>query len=467
MKKQGLNFVFITAILMISAMVFAQNAPIDFETGGYGADWTWTVFENGTNPPVNIIANPDASGANTSDTVAEFTALIAGQPWAGCETLHGADIGTYNITSDNSTIKIMVWKPVISDVGIKLVKPDGWSLGEIKVANTVVNQWEELTFDFTSQISDGYDQLVIFPDFDLAGRTQDNVCYFDNITFSGGGAPPVGPTEPAPTPIIPADNVISLFSNAYTDVPVDTWSADWDQADVSDVQVAGDDMKLYNNLIFAGIEFTSQPIDASNMTYFAMDIWTPDATAAPAVFKIKLVDFGADGAYGGGDDVEHELTFDATTSPALASESWIHFNIPMSDFVNLVTTQHLAQLIISADPGPNSVYVDNIYFHNYVVSAQPHVANVPFTLGANYPNPFNPTTTISFNLTAPAHTSLDIYNSRGAKVRTLVDEPLQAQTYRVIWDGKDDTDTTVSSGIYFYKMTSGTHQKTKKMVLMK
>nr|MEE1573730.1 hypothetical protein [Candidatus Neomarinimicrobiota bacterium] len=172
-----------TLVFTMMTVVFAQNAPIDFEAGGFGANWTWTVFENNTNPAVEILANPDASAPNTSATAAKFTALVAGQPWAGCETLHGADIGTFNLNETNSTIKIMVYKPVISDVGIKLVKPDGWSLGEIKVANTVVNEWEELTFDFAAQVTDGYDQLVIFPDFDLAGRTQDNICYFDNITF--------------------------------------------------------------------------------------------------------------------------------------------------------------------------------------------------------------------------------------------------------------------------------------------
>ncbi len=90
---------------------------------------------------------------------------------------------------------------------------------------------------------------------------------------------------------------------------------------MEDVQVRADDTKLYTNLVFAGVEATTQPIDASAMTHFHMDIWTPDATAAPAVFKIKLVDFGADGAFDGGDDTEPELTFDATTTPALATGS--------------------------------------------------------------------------------------------------------------------------------------------------
>ncbi|MCF8345658.1 MAG: T9SS type A sorting domain-containing protein [Bacteroidales bacterium] len=462
--KKTLFFIVLSVITMISTAAFAQNAPIDFETGGYGADWTWTVFENDTNPPVEIITNPDMSAPNESATVAKFTALQTGQPWAGCETLHGSDIGTFNLDETNCTIKIMVWKPVISDVGIKLVKPDGWSLGEIKVANTVVNEWEELTFNFFAQITDGYDQIVIFPDFDLAGRTQDNICYFDNITFHPQTTLPE-PDAPATTPTIPADNVISLFSNAYTNVSVDTWSADWDQADVTDVQIEGDDVKLYTNLVYAGVEFTSQTIDASAMTYFCMDIWTPDPTAAPAVFKIKLVDFGADGAYGGGDDVEHELVFDETTTPALVSEEWIHFNIPLADFTGLTTTEHLAQMIISADP--NTVYVDNVFFHNYAVGTGGNLISSKFDLGNNYPNPFNPTTSIEFNLNEANHVVLGVYNVKGEKVRTLVDDNLQANSHTVIWNGTDDNLKPVSSGIYFYKMRAGYYQETKKMILLK
>ncbi len=186
-----------------------------------------------------------------------------------------------------------------------------------------------------------------------------NTVFVDNVYFYFEA--PTAPTVPAPTPTVPAADVISLFSNAYTDVPVDTWSAVWDQADVADVQVVGDDVKLYTNLVFAGIEFTSQTIDATAMTHFHMDIWTPDPTAAPAVFRIKLVDFGADGAFGGGDDVEHELTLDDNSTPPLATGSWVSIDVPLSDFTSLTTRAHLAQLIISGDP--NTVYVDNVYFH--------------------------------------------------------------------------------------------------------
>ncbi len=174
-------------LLKSGGMVLAQNSPIDFETGGYGATWTWTVFENGGNPSLEIVTNPNTGGINSSATVAKFTALQAGQPWAGCESLHGSDIGTFSLDATNSTLKIMVYKTVISDVGLKFVIPTSGSLGEIKVANTVTNAWEELTFDFSSHIglpeAIGIDQIVVFPDFNLGGRTQDNIIYFDNISF--------------------------------------------------------------------------------------------------------------------------------------------------------------------------------------------------------------------------------------------------------------------------------------------
>jgi len=168
---------------------FSQNAPINFEPDGNGADWTWTVFENDSNPDLEIIANPDPSGVNTSQTVAQFTALQTGQPFAGVESAQGADLGEFVLDATNNIITIKVWKPVISDVGIKLVSSTFWSEGELKVPNTVVNEWEELIFDFSSFINPPpgngvLSQIVIFPDFDA--RTQDNVIYFDDIRFTDG-----------------------------------------------------------------------------------------------------------------------------------------------------------------------------------------------------------------------------------------------------------------------------------------
>jgi uncharacterized protein YjdB len=178
-------------------------------------------------------------------------------------------------------------------------------------------------------------------------------------TLTVNVAAPTVPTVAAPTPTVPAGNVISLYSNAYTNSTIDTWSAVWDSADVADVQVAGDDNKLYTNLVFAGIEFVGgNSIDASAMTHFHMDIWTADST----VFRVKLVDFGADNAFGGGDDTEHELTFDGASTPPLATGQWMQLELPMTDFVNLANAANISQIVIVGST--STVYVDNVYFHN-------------------------------------------------------------------------------------------------------
>ena len=206
--------------MIVSGFLFAQNSPIDFETGGYGATWTWTVFENGSNPSLEIVTNPNTGGINSSATVAKFTALQAGQPWAGCESLHGSDIGTFSLDATNSTVKIMVYKTVISDVGLKFVIPSSGSLGEIKVANTVTNAWEELTFDFSSHIglpeAIGIDQIVVFPDFDLGGRTQDNIIYFDNISFYSNSVGVDNRSETFPQGFVLEQNFPNPFNPSTT-----------------------------------------------------------------------------------------------------------------------------------------------------------------------------------------------------------------------------------------------------------
>ena len=153
-------------IVLIFTTGITQNAPIDFEPGGFGDTWTWTVFENDTNPALEIVVNPDSSGINTSETVAKFTALQAGQPFAGVESMHGTDIGVFDLNSTNAIVNIMVWKTKISDIGIKYATPSGGAQMELKVANTLVNQWELISIDFTSYIglgeTTGLDQIVIF-----------------------------------------------------------------------------------------------------------------------------------------------------------------------------------------------------------------------------------------------------------------------------------------------------------------
>jgi len=88
-------------------------------------------------------------------------------------------------------------------------------------------------------------------------------------------------------------------------------------------------------------------------------------------------------------------------------------------------------------------------------------------LGANYPNPFNPSTTISFNLASAGHVNIDIYNIKGQKVKNLTNDVLGAGRHSVIWNGEDSAGRLVGSGVYFYRMTTAGYSSVQKMMLIK
>ena len=84
----------------------------------------------------------------------------------------------------------------------------------------------------------------------------------------------------------------------------------------------------------------------------------------------------------------------------------------------------------------------------------------------NFPNPFNPETTIHYSLHENEYAKLVIYNSLGQVVRTLVDEPVTAGIHTVQWNGVNESGQKVSSGVYFYRLTAGSFAKTKRMMLV-
>ncbi|MBS4035150.1 MAG: T9SS type A sorting domain-containing protein [Ignavibacterium sp.] len=450
MKNKIIYLLAILFVMSINGIVSGQNQPIDFETGGFGAGWTWTVFENDTNPPLDIIPNPDASGINTSATVAKFTALQAGNPWAGCESLHGTtDLGPFVLDATNSTIKIMVWKSVISDVGIKLVSANGWSQGEIKVPNTLVNQWEELTFNFAGFLnpppSEGQlDQIVIFPDFDLAGRTQDNIIYFDNITFSQEVLVGV-PTVAAPSPTVPASNVISVFSDVYDNIPGTNLNPNWGQATaVSFLQIQGDTTMKYTNLNYQGIELgSSQNLTAAGMQYLHIDFWNSSSTD----LGIFLISPGP---------VEARVSL----VPPGASETWVSVDIPLTDFAPV----NLADVFQFKFDGNGTIYFDNIYFSTTIsdVIEIPNTFPSDYTLEQNYPNPFNPSTKISFSLPEAGNVTLKVYNLLGQEVATVINQFMSSGRFEVNFDASE-----LPSGIYTYSLSTGNFNSVKKMMLIK
>jgi flagellar hook assembly protein FlgD len=88
-------------------------------------------------------------------------------------------------------------------------------------------------------------------------------------------------------------------------------------------------------------------------------------------------------------------------------------------------------------------------------------------LSQNFPNPFNPSTIITFGLEAEGSVSLRVYDVSGRLVRVIVEGKRSARHYREAWDGKDENGVAVASGVYFYRLTGGNYTHTRKMVLLR
>ena len=121
----------------------------------------------------------------------------------------------------------------------------------------------------------------------------------------------------------------------------------------------------------------------------------------------------------------------------------------------------------------SGVWVYSVDF-NSIVSEDDEVAPVAQTgLLGNFPNPYNPSTTIDFSLSfgegrgEGSNINITIYNIRGQRVKTLVNDHLPAGRHSVVWNGTDDNGRTVGSGVYLYRMTAGEYSETRRMLLMK
>lgn len=140
------------------------------------------------------------------------------------------------------------------------------------------------------------------------------------------------------------------------------------------------------------------------------------------------------------------------------------YNKPISVFMNKINNSNA---LVSWVEVESSIKVQKVSTRDFT-EADHIIENSKEELSAsNYPNPFNPSTKISYTLKNNGQTELSIYNIKGQKVATLVNDEMSTGTHEVIWNGKDEQGKNVSSGLYFYRLESGTTSLTKKMILMK
>ncbi|GAA3508401.1 hypothetical protein GCM10022393_19460 [Aquimarina addita] len=327
--------------------------------------------------PITSAATPP--GRAEEDVISIFSAAYIDEGGADYfpdwnQGSQGSGWGPFDVNGDdmlqytNLSYQGIQFGAAVDVTSMEFIHLDVWTADEITIETSLIsvvngeqpyvsdltpNEWTSIDIPISAYtdlglIVDDIHQLKF-----VGAPWAEGTVFIDNIYFYKGTVQTIGA---APTPSLPAANVISMFSDAYTDIPVDTWITSWSNAVLNDIVLDGNATKEYSALDFVGIEATTTTIDATSMTHFHTDIYSSDFTE----FKIKLVDFGADGAFGGGDDVEHEITF---SSPATGT--WVSLDIPLSDFTGLTTRANIAQLIYAGSPTSNTtVLIDNVYFHN-------------------------------------------------------------------------------------------------------
>ncbi len=167
----------------------------------------------------------------------------------------------------------------------------------------------------------------------------------------------------APTPTRSPSNVISIFSNHYTNTPVDFFNGYWQPYQTTqsaDFSINGDNFLNYTNFNFVGIQFANPTLNLTDKPNLHFNMYIPDAVPANFDFLVTLVDFGPDRVNGGGDDTRQQLF--VRRSPSIVADRWITVEFSL----NAMPTRSNVGLIIFENINFSSLrnfYLDNIYFY--------------------------------------------------------------------------------------------------------
>lgn len=407
--------------ILLSAYGFGQvtNYNFTFEPGT--TQGAWNFFENGSNTAgLTFVANPFPGGINTSETVAKFTAAADGGEWAGCESIFGT-LGKWKFDGSNpTTVTVDVYKSSTAPVDLKFTSTNANGQGTVFFGSQVpsaINQWVTLTYvvDFSTLGGEdnadnnaGTNQVVLHVD-QVTPRTADQNVYFDNIKFTATKlADPILPPEPAaaptvaaPAPTANASEILSIFSDVYTNLAGTNFNPNWGQTTkTTQVPIAGNNTLKYEGLTYQGtnlgsIDGTSQNL--TTMKYMHLDYWTPDATLP---LKVTLVS-----------KTTGEKAY--TCSP-LIKDTWVSVEIPLTHFTGLgLGVSDIYQLKMEGNGTVynGTWYLDNIFFSSGSMTAIAHPKSARVDV---YPNPVKNdlyiTTNTTFNKAA-------IYNAAGKLVK--------------------------------------------------
>ncbi|OQY29267.1 MAG: hypothetical protein B6244_04600 [Candidatus Cloacimonetes bacterium 4572_55] len=170
-----------------------------------------------------------------------------------------------------------------------------------------------------------------------------------------------------------------------------------------------------------------------------------------------------------------EVDYDDMGVPGLDQEAgfsgssgdWVFSEFDLTDYIGWVV---MIRIRFGSDAGVSKAgwFVDNLYIGQpNAIEDEQETAISRYSLAQNSPNPFNPTTAISFQIPKKEPVELTVYNTVGQQVKTLVDKTMDSGAHVVRWNGTNDSGLPVSSGVYFYRLKTASFDYARRMVLLK
>ena len=147
------------------------------------------------------------------------------------------------------------------------------------------------------------------------------------------------------------------------------------------------------------------------------------------------------------------------------SINWEEVELDLSTYSGFVQVR----FVFGTDSAVNEEgwYIDELFVGSYTDNESDFIIPVTTILGSNYPNPFNPKTSINFAIEKSTDVKLEIFNIKGQKVKTLVNEFVEAGNHSIEWNGNNSNNKKSVSGVYFYKLSTPDYSDIKKMILLK
>jgi len=450
MKTTILRTILTFALLAMANLAFAQSGDELLTNGD---------FEDGRAPWTDTAGEIRTEGGNSfffADVASAGDAFAVNLSQAGLEIIQDS---VYTFTFDASTgqgsSRTMI-------VGIGLNEAPFTAATE-----TITLTEGDSTYTLALQANFGStDGRVLF---DMGAET--GIVVIDNVSLVQGGEVSEEPAAPAPDVAAPtppdrnAEDVISVYSDAYTNIGVTTLATEWSQGSLTDeVEIeSGEFALLYNIENFIGIQLENGN-DLTNFTHMHFDYWVADESVeAGAILNPKLSN------HAGLPETEGETSAIGSVNPVSTAGEWVSFDVALDDFTSesangSLDRESIYQIVMTTAGTISDVYIDNIYFYNQTATSIDDVNESPnsFTLNQNFPNPFNPSTNITYSIPEASNVTLEVFNIQGQRVATLVDGLQSAGPHSVTFDASN-----LASGLYTYRLVSENTVMVRKMTLIK